>query len=69
MARIDEVLRMRWDDGISRKRPSSSGLANAGEGLGMDMNEDLEKVLWGLWQNRPDGERVFVNPQEHRGGS
>ena len=28
----------------------------------IDMNEDLEKVMWGLWQNRTDGEWVFVNP-------
>jgi integrase len=26
------------------------------------MNEDLEKVLWGLWKNRKDGEWVFFNP-------
>jgi integrase len=25
------------------------------------MNEDLEKVLWGLWQNRKDDEWVFFN--------
>lgn len=65
MARIDEVLRLRWEDVNfeqkavrlwTRKRRGGSW-----EFDWMPMNEDLEKVLWGLWQKRKDGEWVFVN--------
>ena len=27
------------------------------------MNEELEKVLWGLWQSRVNEEWVFMNPK------
>jgi integrase len=66
MARIDEVLRLKWDDVNfeqkavklwTRKRRGGSW-----EFDWMPMNEDLEKVLWGLWQNRKDSEWVFTNP-------
>jgi integrase len=65
MARIDEVLRLRWEDVNfeqkavrlwTRKRRGGSW-----EFDWMPMNEDLEKVLWGLWQKRKAGEWVFVN--------
>ena len=65
MARIDEVLRLKWEDVNfeqkavrlwTRKRRGGSW-----EFDWMPMNEDLEKVLWGLWQKRKAGEWVFVN--------
>ena len=27
------------------------------------MNEELEKVLWGLWQSRVNEEWIFMNPK------
>jgi integrase len=66
MARIDEVLRLKWEDVNfeqktvrlwTRKRRGGSW-----EFDWLPMNEDLEKVLWGLWQKRKDDEWVFVNP-------
>jgi len=66
MARIDEVLRLKWEDVNfeqkavrlwTRKRRGGSW-----EYDWLPMNEDLEKVLWSLWQNRKDGEWVFFNP-------
>jgi len=66
MARIDEVLRLKWEDVNfeqkavrlwTRKRRGGSW-----EYDWLPMNEDLEKVLWSLWQNRQDGEWVFFNP-------
>ena len=66
MARIDEVPRLQWED--VNFEPKAIRLwtrkrrGGAWEFDCMDMNEDLEKVLWGLWQNRKDGEWVFINP-------
>jgi integrase len=66
MARIDEVLRLTWEDVNFEKKAirlwTRKRRGGAWEFDWMDMNEDLEKVLWGLWQNRQEGEWVFVNP-------
>lgn len=67
MARIDEVLRLKWEDVNFEQKAirlwTRKRRGGAWESDWMDMNEDLEKVLWGLWQNQKDGEWVFVNPQ------
>lgn len=65
MARIDEVLRLKWEDVNFEQRAvrlwTRKRRGGAWEFDWLDMNEDLEKVLWGLWQSRKDGEWVFVN--------
>ncbi len=67
MARVDEAMRLKWEDVNfehkavrlwTRKRRGGSW-----ESDWLPMNEDLEKVLWGLWQNRQSDEWVFVNPR------
>jgi integrase len=67
MARIDEVLRLKWGDVNFEQKAirlwTRKRRGGAWESDWMDMNEDLEKILWGLWQNRKDGEWVFNNPQ------
>jgi integrase len=66
MARIDEVLRLKWEDVNFEQKAirlwTRKRRGGAWEYDWMDMNEDLEKILWGLWQNRQDGEWVFANP-------
>ena len=67
MARIDEVLRLKWEDvNFTEQKACGSGPASAGEEPGrfdwLSMNEDLEKVLWALWQKRTQDEWVFVKP-------
>jgi hypothetical protein len=66
IARMDALLRLKWEDVNfeqkavrlwTRKRRGGSW-----EYDWLPMNEDLEKVLWGLWQKRKAGEWVFINP-------
>jgi integrase len=66
MARIDEVLRLKWEDVNfqekalrlwTRKRRGGSW-----EYDWLPMNEDLENILWGLWNKRQQDEWVFYNP-------
>lgn len=67
MARIDEVLRLKWEDVNfehrairlwTRKRRGGSW-----ESDWLPMNEDLQKILWDLYQKRVSEEWVFYNPQ------
>ena len=69
MARIDEVLRMKWEDVNftekavrlwTRKRKGGNW-----ESDWMMMNADLETVLWNLWKKRIQDEWVFCNPATH----
>lgn len=66
MARLDEVQRLKWEDVNftekmvrlwTRKRRGGTW-----EYDWLSMNEDLEQVLWGLWQKRTQDEWVFVSP-------
>jgi len=66
MARLDEVQRLKWEDVNftekmvrlwTRKRKGGTW-----ENDWLWMNEDLEKVLWALWQKRTQDEWVFVSP-------
>jgi integrase len=67
MARIDEVLRLKWEDVNfqeqavrlwTRKRRGGNG-----ESDWLPMNADLEQVMWSLWQKRSSEEWVFCNPR------
>lgn len=66
MARVDEVQRLKWEDVNfteqkvrlwTRKRRGGTW-----EYDWLSMNEDLEQVLWALWQKRTQDEWVFVSP-------
>jgi len=64
MARIDEVLRLKWEDvhfgqKALRLRTRKRGSGSWEYGW-LPMNEDLEKVLWGSWQNRRNAEWVLL---------
>jgi integrase len=65
MARIDEVLRLNWEDvNFTEKTVRLWTRKRRGGNWEFDwlpMNEDLEKVLWGLWQKRQQDEWVFYN--------
>jgi integrase len=65
LARIDEVLRMRWEDVNfqertvrlwTRKRKGGEWAADT-----LPMNQVLYETLWGLWRSRQQAEWVFYN--------
>jgi len=67
MARVDEIMRLKWEDVNfehkavrlwTRKRRGGNW-----ESDWLPMNEELEKVLWELWQSRVNEEWVFMNPK------
>jgi integrase len=66
MGRIGEVLRLRWDDvNFQEKAIRLWTRKRQGGNLEFDwlpMNEDLEEVLWSLWQKRANEEWVFLSP-------
>jgi integrase len=66
LGRIDEVLRLRWQDVNfqgrtvtlwTRKRRGGEWTADT-----MGMNQVLYDTLWGLWERRQQEEWVFLNP-------
>jgi len=67
LARINEVLRLKWDD-INWERHEIRLWTRKRRGGGwhfdwMGMNAELEKVLRSLWQKRSQDVYVFVNPR------
>ena len=67
LARVDEVLRLRWEDvNFERRwvrlwtRKSKDG---SWEGEELEMNEDLYQTLRDLWRRRKQNKWVFCNPQ------
>jgi len=65
MARIDEILRLKWEDvNFQEKAVRLWTRKRRGGNWEFDwlaMNDDLEQVLWGLWQKREQDEWVFFN--------
>ncbi len=65
MARIDEVLRLKWEDvNFQEKAVRLWTRKRRGGNWEFDwlpMNEDLEQVLWNLWQKREQDEWIFYN--------
>jgi len=65
MARIDEILRLKWEDvNFQEKAVRLWTRKRRGGNWEFDwlpMNEDLEVVLWGLWNKREQDEWVFFN--------
>ena len=68
MARIDEILRLKWEDvNFQEKAVRLWTRKRRGGNWEFDwlpMNEDLEVVLWGLWGKREQDEWVFFNRRE-----
>jgi integrase len=67
LARIDEILRLQWDD-INWDRHEIRLWTRKRRGGGwqfdwLGMNAELEKVLKNLWQKRIGDEYVFINPK------
>jgi integrase len=67
LARIDEVLRLKWDD-INWERHeirlwTRKRRGGAWQFDWLPMNAALEKVLRDLWQKRTQDEYVFVSPR------
>jgi integrase len=63
-ARIDELLRLRWEDVNFSQRVLMLGTRKRTGGMEYDpmpMNEDLYGVLWPLWKARKQDEWVFWN--------
>ncbi len=66
MGRVGEILRLRVG-GRQFPRAGHSALDPETEGRNLEfdwlpMNEDLEKILWELWQKRTQDEWVFLSP-------
>jgi len=68
MARIDEILRLKWEDvNFQEKAVRLWTRKRRGGNWEFDwlpMNEDLEAVLWGLWQKKEQDEWVFFNQRQ-----
>jgi len=65
LARIDEILRLRWDEvNFTRSTIRLWTRKRAGgnfEHNDMPMNSDLHAVLWNLWKGKDQDEWVFFN--------
>lgn len=65
MARIDEILRLKWEDVNFQERAvrlwTRKRRGGNWEFDWFPMNEDLEQVFWNLWQKRDQEEWVFFN--------
>ena len=66
MGRVGEILRLRWEDvNFQEQAIRLWTRKRKGGNLEFDwlpMNEDLEKILWELWQKRTQDEWVFLSP-------
>jgi integrase len=60
MGRIGEVLRLRWEDVNFQEKSIRlwTRMRRGGnlEGEWLEINGDLEKILWDLWQKRTQDE-------------
>jgi integrase len=65
MARIDEILRLKWEDVNFEKKAMRLWTRKRRGGNWefdwMPMNEDLEEILWNLYQKREQEEWIFFN--------
>ena len=67
MARVDEILRLRWEDVNFQERTVRLWTRKRRDGSWawdkMPMNEVLYETLQQLWQKRSQNEWVFLNPK------
>ncbi len=68
LARIDEILRLRWEDVNFEKRIVTLWTRKRRGGnmepRDIPMNEDLHSVLWPMWSRRIQNDFVFWNKKE-----
>lgn len=66
MARVDEIQRLKWEDVNFTEKMVRLWTRKRRGGMWefdwLPMNEDLEKVLWALWQKKTQDEWVFLSP-------
>lgn len=65
LARIDEVLRLRWEDVNFEKRTLTKWTRKTKDGaykpIEITINDDLYETLWRMWGERKQGVWVFYN--------
>ncbi len=65
LARIDEALRMTWDDVNFEKRVVTKLTRKTKDGsykeVPVKINDELYDVLWKMWENKTQGTWVFYN--------
>ncbi|HCY83946.1 MAG TPA: site-specific integrase [Desulfobacteraceae bacterium] len=65
LARIDEILKLTWDDINFEKRLLSKWTRKSGDSspkeIRVNINDELYDVLWNRWQNREQDTWVFYN--------
>ena len=68
LARISEILKLRWEDVNSNKSTIRLWTRKRSDGNmeydNLPMNSDLQGVLWDLWQKKEQDEWVFYNKKE-----
>jgi len=68
LARISEILKLRWEDVNFNKSTIRLWTRKRNDGNmeydDLPMNSDLHGVLWGLWQKKKQDEWVFYNKKE-----
>lgn len=66
LARVDEILHLRWEDVNFSERTVRLWTRKRKDGSWhfdmLPMNDDLYEVLWGLWKKKGSAEWVFPNP-------
>ena len=66
LARIDEILKLTWDDINFEKRLLSKWTRKSGSGspkeIRVNINDELYQILWNRWQTREQDTWVFFNP-------
>lgn len=65
VARVDEILRLKWEDVNFEKRILSKYTKKSADhsyvSIPVPINDDLYAVLWQMWQNRTQDTYVFYN--------
>jgi integrase len=65
LGRIDEILRLTWEDVKFEKRTVTLYTRKRKDGAyepdDLPMNDDLYQILWDLWQKRKQNQWVFFN--------
>ncbi len=70
LARIDEALKMTWDDLNFEKRTVTKYTKKTKDGSDKDvtvkMNDELYDTLWNMWKNRKQNTWLFYNERYNR---
>lgn len=67
LARIDEILKLTWNDVNFKKRQLSKWTRKSGDGspkeIRVKINDELYDILWKRWKNKTQDTWVFYNEQ------